>query len=134
MDKEVKMKYNIRLYPLVDDGHVDTIVDAETYDQAFEIANDMIVVSHGIYENDAKVAPELGITSLNLAQLADLLDWANMQICGSMTLDEAEDGWKTVKNYLRLLSSTGIITNREKWAIHNYVMEWAKDILGEAGE
>ena len=125
------MKYNIRLYPLVCDGHVDTVVDAETYDEAYSKASDMIVDANGIYESDAKVAPELGITSLNLAQLADLLDWANMQICGSMTLDEAVDGWKTVKDYLRLLSLTGIITNREKWAIHNYVMEWAKDILGE---
>ena len=125
------MKYNIRLYPLVDDGYVDIVVDAETYDQAFEIANDKIIASHGIYENDAKIAPELDIKSLDLAQLADMLDWANMQICGSMTLDEAEDGWRTVKDYLRLLSATGIITNREKWVIHNYVMEWAKDILGE---
>ena len=125
------MKYNIRLYPLVDDGHVDTVVDAETYDEAYSKASDMIADANGIYESGAKVAPELGITSLNLAQLADLLDWANMQICGSMTLDEAEDGWKTVKDYLRLLSFTGIITNREKWAIHNYVMEWAKDIFGE---
>lgn len=125
------MTYNIRLYPLVDDGHVDTTVDANNYDDAYSMASDMIARSNGIYECDAKVAPELGIKSLDLSQLADLLDWANMQICGSMTLDEAEDGWKTVKDYLRLLSITGIITNSEKWAIHNYVMEWAKDMLGE---
>ena len=79
------MKYHIRLYPLVDDGHVDIVVDAETYDQAFEIASDKIIASHGIYENDAKIAPELDIKSLNLAQLADMLEWANMQLCGSMT-------------------------------------------------
>lgn len=124
------MKYNIRLYPLVDGGHVDTTVYAKNYDEAYSMASDMIADANGIYESDARVAPELGITSLNFAQLADLIDWANMQIRGSMTLDEAEDGWKTVKDYLRLLSLTGIITNREKWNIHNYVMEWAKDILG----
>lgn len=124
------MKYNIRLYPLVDDGHVDTTVYAKNYDEAYSMAYDMIADANGIYESDARVVPELGITSLNFAQLADLIDWANMQICGSMTLDEAEDGWKTVKDYLRLLSLTGIITNREKCNIHNYVMEWAKDILG----
>ena len=128
------MKYTIRLYPLVDDGHVDTIIEAESYDDAYDQASEMIRKADGIYESDAKVAPDLGITSLNLSQLADLLDWANMQICGSMTLDEAEDGWKTVKDYLRLLSFTGIITNREKWSIHNYVMEWAKDILGEVSK
>lgn len=128
------MKYNIRLYPLVDDGHVDTTVDAKNYDEAYSMASDMIADANGIYESDAKVAPKLGIPSLNFEQLADLLEWANMKICGSMTVEEAEDGWKTVKDYLRLLTITGIITDREKWLIHNYVMEWAKDILGEVAE
>lgn len=125
------MKYTIRLYPLVDEGHVDVIVEAESYDDAYHQASEMIRISNGIYENDARVVPDLGIKSLNVSQLAELLDWCDMQIRGSMTVEEAEDGWKTVRDYLRLLSLTGIITNREKWGIHNYVMEWAKEFFSK---
>ena len=128
------MKYTIRLYPLVDDGYVDTIVEAESYDDAYHQASKMIRKSNGIYENDARVIPDLGITSLNVSQLAELLDWCDMQIRGSMTVEESEDGWKTVRDYLRLLSVTGIIRNSEKWQIHNYVMEWAKEVNAEVSK
>lgn len=128
------MKYTIRLYPLVDDGYVDTIVEAESYDDAYHQASEMIRKANGIYENDARVIPDLGITSLNVSQLAELLDWCDMQIRGSMTVEEAEDGWKTVRDYLRLLSLTGIIRNTEKWQIHNYVMEWVKDFNAEVSK
>lgn len=128
------MKYTIRLYPLVDDGYVDTIVEAESYDDAYHQASEKIRKANGIYENDARVIPDLGITSLNVSQLAELLDWCDMQIRGSMTVEEAEDGWKTVRDYLRLLSLTGIIKNSEKWQIHNYVMEWAKEVNAEVSK
>lgn len=128
------MKYTIRLYPLVDDGYVDTIVEAESYDDAYHQASEMIRKANGIYENDARVIPDLGITSLNVSQLAELLDWCDMQIRGSMTVEEAEDGWKTVRDYLRLLSLTGIIRNTEKWQIHNYVMEWVKEVNAEVSK
>ena len=128
------MKYTIRLYPLVDDGYVDTIVEAESYEEAYHRASEMIRKANGIYENDARVIPDLGITSLNVSQLAELLDWCDMQIRGSMTVEEAEDGWKTVRDYLRLLSLTGLIRNTEKWQIHNYVMEWAKEVNAEVSK
>lgn len=128
------MKYTIRLYPLVDDGYVDKTVEAESYDDAYHLASDMIRMANGIYENDARVIPDLGITSLNVSQLAELLDWCDMQIRGSMTVEEAEDGWKTVRDYLRLLSLTGIIRNTEKWQIHNYVMEWVKEVNAEVSK
>lgn len=128
------MKYTIRLYPLVDDGYVDTKIEAVSYDDAYHHASEMIRTSNGIYENDARVIPDLGITSLNVSQLAELLDWCDMQIRGSMTVEEAEDGWKTVRDYLRLLSLTGIIRNSEKWQIHNYVMEWAKEVNAEVSK
>lgn len=51
-----------------------------------------------------------------------------------MTIEEAEDGWKTVRNYLRLLSRTGIIRDSKKWQIHNYVMEWAKEVNVEVSK
>ena len=128
------MKYTIRLYPLVDDGYVDTIVDAESYDDAYHQASEKIRKANGIYYNDARVIPDLGITSLNVSQLAELLDWCDMQIRGSMTVEEAADGWKTVRDYLRLLSVTGIIRNSEKWQIHNYVREWAKEVNAEVSK
>ena len=128
------MKYTIRLYPLVDDGYVDTIVEAESYEDAYHQASEMIRKANGIYENGARVIPDLGITSLDVSQLAELLDWCDMQIRGSMTGEEAEDGWKTVRDYLRLLSLTGIIRNTEKWQIHNYVMEWVKEVNAEVSK
>lgn len=125
------MIYNIRLYPLVDEGHIDKTVEADSYDEAYRKASDIISRSRRIYDNDALAAPELGITSFNFEQQAYLLDWANMEICGAMTVEEAEDGWEKVKSFLAQLCDIGIIKNSEKWAFHNYIMEWVKGFTGE---
>ena len=127
------MKYTIRLYPLVDDGYVDTKIEAVSYDDAYHHASEMIRTSNGIYENDARVIPDLGITSLNVSQLAELLDWCDMQIRGSMTVEAAEDGW----NRERLSPSSQPDRHHQKyrkWQIHNYVMEWVKEVNAEVSK